>query len=57
MQESNIHEDRGKKEDLQLGGLMVWNICEFLESKDGEIRHERSQWKSIVGAVEACNRL
>jgi hypothetical protein len=39
MQESNIHQDRGKKEDLQLCGLTVWNkICEFLESKDGEIR-------------------
>jgi hypothetical protein len=44
MQESNIHKDRGKKdkkEDLKLGGLAVWNkICEFLESKDGEIRHK-----------------
>jgi hypothetical protein len=45
MQESNIHQDRGKKEkrktSLQFGGLIVWNkICEFLESKDGEIRHK-----------------
>jgi hypothetical protein len=46
MQESNIHQDRGRrkkgqKEDLQLGGLIVWNkICEFLESKDGEVRHK-----------------
>jgi hypothetical protein len=32
-------EGRRKKEDLQLGGLTVWNkICEFLGSKDGEIR-------------------
>jgi hypothetical protein len=31
----------GKKEDLQLRGLTVWNkICEFLESKNGEIRHK-----------------
>jgi hypothetical protein len=49
MQESNIHQDRGKKEerkkgrkeDLQLRGLTVLNkICEFLESKEGEIRHK-----------------
>jgi hypothetical protein len=34
-------EEDGKKEDLQLGDLIVWNkICEFLESKDGEIRHK-----------------
>jgi hypothetical protein len=34
-------EGRRKKEDLQLGGLTVWNkICEFLQSKDGEIRHK-----------------
>jgi hypothetical protein len=39
-----IHQERGKKEkrkDLQLGGLTVRNkICEFLESKDREIRHK-----------------
>jgi hypothetical protein len=43
MQDSNIHQDReeGKKEDLQLGGLRVWNkICDILESKDREIRHK-----------------
>jgi hypothetical protein len=44
MQESNIHQterEEGKKEDLQLGGLTVWNkTCEFLESKEGEIRHK-----------------
>jgi ssDNA-specific exonuclease RecJ len=44
IQESNIYQDKreeGKKEDLQLGGFTVWNkICEFLESKDGEIRHK-----------------
>jgi hypothetical protein len=34
-------EGRRKKENLQLGGLTVWNkICELLESKDGEIRHK-----------------
>jgi hypothetical protein len=34
-------EGRRKNEDLLLGGLTVWNkICEYLESKDGEIRHK-----------------
>jgi hypothetical protein len=38
---TKIEGRRKKKEDLRLGWLIVWNkICEFLESKDGEIRHK-----------------
>jgi hypothetical protein len=58
MQESNIHQDRGKKEkrgDLQLGGVIVWNkICEFLEFKDREMRHNR---KSNGKAYWGCQGL
>jgi hypothetical protein len=49
-----VTQEEVKKESFQLGGLTVWNkICEFLESKDGEIRHK----SEANGKPQACNRL
>jgi hypothetical protein len=60
MQESNIHQDRGKKEkrppvrwldsveeDLRVLGIQGWR----------NKAQEQSQWKSIFGAIKAYNRL
>jgi hypothetical protein len=61
MQESNIHQDRGKKEKRRPPIRWLDGVEQDLRvlGIQGRINkaQELSQWKSVVGAVKACNRL